>query len=314
MKIAILGGGSWGTALAVHLAQNNHEIKVWEFFAEQAQKMEEERYCPLLPEVKLSGNIFVSSKMEEVLPESELVFLVVPSDKAEMTIEKAAEHLQNQSVIICSKGFASNLRLLSDVVKEKVSGEVYCLYGPTHAEEVCKGLFSGIVLAGGEGKEKFKEVLENDALKVDLSDDLVGVQVAAALKNIVAVFAGVLDGVGLGDNAQAFIITKGLDEIEKVGLAWGAKKETFVGLAGIGDLIVTCSSQHSRNRYAGKEVGKGRKIEEVVEEMKMVAEGVTTVKEAVKLKEKFNLELPLITGLYEILFEGKDPRAVLITL
>ncbi|MBT4651303.1 NAD(P)-dependent glycerol-3-phosphate dehydrogenase [Candidatus Woesearchaeota archaeon] len=311
MKIAILGGGSWGTALAVHLAGNGHEIKVWEFIEEQAKEMQEERVCRLLPDAKLPENIFASHKMEEVIPGTELVLLVVPSNHAEKTMEQSVQFLKGQEVIICSKGFGSDLRLLSEVIGEKVKGEVYCLYGPTHAEEVCKKMFSGIVLAGGEGREELGKLIESENLVVDLTEDIIGVQVAAALKNVVAVFVGVLDGMGLGDNAQAFIMTRGLEEIKKVGIAYGAKEETFLSLAGVGDLIVTCNSEHSRNRKVGKEVGQGRKLQEVIDEMAMVAEGVTTLKEAIGLKKKFGLELPLITGLYEILFEGKDPKEVL---
>lgn len=311
MKISILGGGSWGTALAVQLAKNKHQVKVWEFFEEQARKMQVERVCPLLPEVKLPENIFVSSKMEEVVSGSKLVLIVVPSDKVEVTINQAAKFLESQPIIICSKGFASNSRLLSEVVKEKVKGEVYCLYGPTHAEEVGWGKLTGIVLAGGKGKVKLKKALESDNFKIELSKDIVGVQVAAALKNIIAIFIGLLDGLGEGDNAKAYIMTKGLEEIKQVGLAWGAKKETFYGLTGMGDLIVTCTSKHSRNRHVGEQIGKGRKLSEVLAEMKMVAEGVTNLKEAINLQDKFNLKLPLISGLYAILFEGKDAREVL---
>jgi len=311
MKIAILGGGSWGTALAVHLAKNNQELKVWEFFSEQAKEMQERRYCRLLPEVRLPKQVFVSDSLPEVLVGSELVLVAVPSDKVETVVQQAAQLIQSQPVIICSKGFASNLRLLSEAVSEKVNGNVFCLYGPTHAEEVGKGMFSGIVLAGGHGKEQLKELFENEALIVELSDDLIGVQVAAALKNILAVFVGVLDGMELGDNAKAFLITKGLEEIRQVGMSLGAKSETFNGLAGIGDIIVTCGSKHSRNRYVGQEVGKGRKLEEVIKEMSMVAEGVTTVKNAFMLKEKLGLKLPLITGVHNILFENKNPLEVL---
>lgn len=310
-KIAILGGGSWGTALAIRLAKNNHTVKVWEFVETQAQEMQERRLCPLLPHAKLPQNIFVSHKMEEVLPESEIVFIVVPSDKVEITIENAARFLHHQSMIICSKGFSSQGGLLSEAVKAKVKGEVYCLYGPTHAEEVCLEKFSGIVLAGGKGKQKLKKMIESASFRVELSKDIVGVQVAAALKNILAIFIGVVDGMGLGDNTRAYIITKGLGEIQQVGLKMGAKKETFYGLAGIGDIMVTCNSVHSRNHYVGEQVGKGRKLDEVLAEMKMVAEGVTTLSHAVKIESKYGLKLPIINGLHKILFEGKGPEEVL---
>ncbi len=313
MKITILGGGSWGTALAIHLAKKRHEVKVWEFFEEQARKMQHERICPLLPEVKLPGNIFVSSDMREALAGCELVLLVVPSDKVQATMENAKSLLLKQPMVICSKGLGENARLLSDIVKENISGNVYCLYGPTHAEEVSTGKFSGIVLAGSSSPErnKIKKALESASLKVEFSNDIVGVQICSALKNILAVFVGVLDGKGLGDNAKAFVMTKGLEEIKKVGLKLGAREKTFYGLAGIGDIIVTCTSRHSRNRYAGEQVGKGRKIEEVINEMKMVAEGINAVKIAVDFKQKLGLKLPLIEGLHEILFKGKNAEDVL---
>jgi len=156
--------------------------------------------------------------------------------------------------------------------------------------------------------------LHSDALKVDVTDDIIGVQVCAALKNVLAVFIGVLDGMKLGDNAKAYVMTKGLSEMMRVGVALGGQKETFYGLSGMGDLIVTCTSQHSRNRYVGQEVGRGRKLDDVLAEMKMVAEGVTAVKVAVKLQERLELEMPLVFGLYEILFESRDPREVLKNL
>ncbi|MFA6461339.1 MAG: NAD(P)H-dependent glycerol-3-phosphate dehydrogenase [Candidatus Woesearchaeota archaeon] len=310
-KIAILGGGSWGTALAIHLAKNQHSVRVWEFVEDQAKEMQLKRVCPLLSQAKLPENIFVSSKMEEVIPESEVIFVVVPSDKVEVTIKNAARYLGYQPVIICSKGLSIKGELLTEVVKPLVKGEVYCLYGPTHAEEVCHGKFSGIVLAGGKGKLPLKRVIESDNLRVELSNDLIGVQIAAALKNILAILVGMVDGAGLGDNTRAYVITKGLAEIQQIGLRLGAKKETFYGLAGIGDVIVTCTSVHSRNHHVGEQIGKGRKLNDVLAEMKMVAEGVTTLKQAVSLQKKLGLELPIISGAYKILFEDKPLEEVI---
>src|SRR3989344_945539 len=313
MNITILGGGSWGSALAIHLAKKKHIVKMWEFFQEQAEEMQQKRVCRLLPGEKLPETIFVSHLMQEVIPGSEAVLIVVPSDKVERTVLQAVPLLEKQPVIICSKGFAPGLRLLSEVVGEKVSGKVYCLYGPSHAEEVCKGKFSGIVLAGEEGaeRERLQQELEGLQLKVEVTSDIIGVQVSAALKNILAVFVGVLDGVEMGDNAKAYIMTKGLEEIKRVGLCWGAQEATFLGLAGMGDVIVTCSSKHSRNRYVGEQVGKGRKLHEVLAEMKMVAEGVTAAKEVILLKEKFLLHLPIMEGLYAILFQEQNPLLAL---
>src|SRR3989338_6638543 len=186
MNIAILGGGSWGSALAITLAKNNDQIKIWEFFQEQAQEMQEKRVCKLLPDAPLSDNIFISHDIEEVLPGSELVLLVVPSDKIEATVAKSKHLFSNQPVVICSKGFGEGLQLLSESVQKQVAGNVYCLYGPTHAEEVCKGLFSGIVLAGKAGKErqKIQEAFNSDVFKVEVCGDIIGVQLCAALKNI----------------------------------------------------------------------------------------------------------------------------------
>ena len=311
MNITILGGGSWGTALAVHLARKGHILKVWEFNKEQAEEMQTKRFCKLLPEAILSENIFTSSNLEDVFIGSELVFLVVPSDHVEETMEKAKHFIKNQPVIICSKGFGKDNRLLSDIVREKVSGPIYCLYGPTHAEEVCQGMFSGIVLAGANGKEQLKKEFESLEFKVELSDDLVGVQVSAALKNIIAIFLGILDGLKLGDNAKAYFIVKGLEEIRQVGLALGGREETFHGLAGLGDIIVTGLSKHSRNRHVGEEVGKGIPLNEVLGEMKMVAEGVITIRNAIKFKEKLKLELPLTTKLYQILFDNLNPKEII---
>ncbi|MFH0701744.1 MAG: NAD(P)H-dependent glycerol-3-phosphate dehydrogenase [Candidatus Woesearchaeota archaeon] len=311
--IAILGGGSWGTALAIHLAKK-HPVKVWEFVVEQAQEMQEKRVCPLLHQAHIPENVFISSKMEEVLPGCSLVLMVVPSDKVEATLENALPHLQQQSAVpllICSKGFASRNKLLSEAVQEKYSGNVYCLYGPTHAEEVCHGKFSGIVLAGGKGKQKLKKMLEDDSLRVELSNDIIGVQIAASLKNILAIMLGILAGKGEGDNARAYVLTKGLEEIKTLGLKLGAKKETFYGLAGLGDMIVTCTSVHSRNFYVGEQVGKGRKLDEVLAEMKMVAEGVTSLKSALILAEQFHLKLPIIQGVQQILYENKDVKEIL---
>ncbi|MEK6937468.1 MAG: NAD(P)H-dependent glycerol-3-phosphate dehydrogenase [Nanoarchaeota archaeon] len=310
--LAILGGGSWGTALAIHLSKK-HQVKVWEFVVEQAQEMQEKRVCPLLHQAHIPENVFISSKMEEVLPDCNIVMIVVPSDKVEATLENALPYLQPSVVplIICSKGFASGNKLLSEVVQEKYSGNVYCLYGPTHAEEVCHGKFSGIVLAGGKGKQKLKRILEDDSLRVELSNDLIGVQIAASLKNILAIMLGILAGKGEGDNARAYVLTKGLEEIKELGLKLGAKKETFYGLAGLGDVIVTCTSAHSRNFYVGEQVGKGRKLDEVLAEMKMVAEGITSLQSALALAEKFNLKLPIIQGVQQILYENKDVKEVL---
>ncbi|HIH11090.1 TPA: NAD(P)-dependent glycerol-3-phosphate dehydrogenase [Candidatus Woesearchaeota archaeon] len=310
-RIAILGGGSWGTALAVRLASNGHPVKVWEFFEKQATEMQQLRRCPLLPDVELSSLITVSHQLQEVLPQSTLILVVVPSDKVESTLHTAASLIQNQNIIICSKGFAPGPQLLSDIAQKYTSGSVYCLYGPTHAEEVGLGMLSGIVLAGTGEKRHLCSLFQHPQFKVEMSNDIIGVQVSAALKNILAIFIGICDGLGLGDNAKAYIMTKGLQEITTIGRAWGADQETFYGLAGMGDVIVTCMSKHSRNRHVGEHLGRGQTLDQILAEMKMVAEGVTTAKLIPQLEAKFNVHVPLLRGLHDILFAGKKPQEVL---
>ncbi len=310
MRITILGGGSWGSALAIHLVNNGHQVKVWEFFAEQAQIMQETRINPLLPKIKLPKAIEIYTNMQESLQEAEIILLAVPSDKVEATINNAKEFVNDQPIIICSKGFGNNLRLLSEIVASNVKGEVLCLYGPTHAEEVCREIFSGIVLAG-KNSEKLSDLFSSDYLRVETTTDIIGVQVAAALKNILAVFIGVLSSAKLGDNTKAYVITKGLAEIKQVGTAMGGQEETFYGLAGLGDVIVTTMSEHSRNRHVGMEIGKGKNLQEVLDEMKMVAEGVSAAKNIPLLQKKYTLKLPILGGLYDLLFKDKKLEQVL---
>ncbi len=313
MKITILGGGSWGTALAMHIARQQHNVKIWEFFEGQAKKMQDERHCPLLPDAKLLDNIFVTHNIEESLQGSDLILLVVPSDKVSETIDSAKHFFSNQPILICSKGLSEGLEFMTDLLSKKITNELFCLYGPTHAEEVCHGKFSGIVLAGKDNGVRLgiKDVLTSKNFKVECTEDIIGIQIASALKNIVAVFIGMLDGLNLGDNAKAYAITKGLQEIKKLGICLGGKADTFYGLAGIGDIIVTATSQHSRNRYVGEQIGKGRKLDNILNEMNMVAEGIITIKSSIQLARREKIKLPLIEGLYNVLFNEKDPIKVL---
>lgn len=314
MKIAILGGGSWGTALALHLAKKKHDIKIWEFFPHLAEEMQDKRKNPLLPGVVIPKNIFVTSQAKEALAGAELILLVVPSDKAEETMKNISVYLNKQPLLICSKGFCREAELLSSMVGKYHHGEIYCFYGPTHAEEVSRGMLSGIVLAGKKSNKSFhllKKELESENLRVELSEDIIGAQVASSLKNLLALWTGILSGAGYGDNTKAYVMTKGLAEIKEIGLKWGAEEETFYGLAGVGDIVVTCTSRHSRNFHVGEEVGKGRKLDDVLSEMKMVAEGVNTLKHLPYIKKKFGLSLPLLTGLGKVMFRNEKLKKVL---
>lgn len=305
MNIAILGGGSWGTALAIHLEQK-HSVKIWEFIEEQAKTMQEKRVCPIFPDAIIPGSIFISSNMKEILKDSELALIVVPSDKVEMTIRTASEYLSDQDIVICSKGFGSKQKLLSDVVKPYVRGGIFCLYGPTLAKEVAKHDLSGMVLAGKGDKSKLKLAIETINMRVETTDDIIGVQIGAALKNVVTIFVGIIEGLGLGDNTKAYVFTKGIKEIKDIGVALGAQPETFFGLTCMGDLIL-----NSRNRQLGIEIGRGKLLRDLLADSQHINEGIICIENAIKLKDKLNIETPLISGLYDILFNGESVDHVL---
>lgn len=309
MKIAILGGGSFGTALSVVFSKNGHNVKIWEFVATQADEMQKTRICPMLPEVKIPNEVIISSDMQDIVPDSEIILLVVPSDKVEGTIKSAKELITDQKIIICSKGFGENQKFLTDVVRENITNPVYCLYGPTLAKEMAEGEVTGMVLAGKNDLSILEKEIKSDSLKIQTTDDIIGVQIGAALKNVVTIFVGIVEGLGMGDNTKAYVFVKGIEEIKKIGLELGAKEKTFLGLTCVGDLTL-----NSRNRKLGIEIGKGRKLEDILKEANHVSEGVLAIKNAVKLGEKLDLDLTLINGLYKILFENTDPIEILRSL
>ncbi len=312
MNITILGGGSWGTAIALHLAKNSidNKINIWEFFQDQAVEMQTTRKSRFLPDIELPNNITVTSNIEESLVNTKVVFVVVPSDKVESTLKNARDYLKEQPVVVCSKGFSNNTDLLSITIEKIINNDLYFFYGPTIADEVAKGKPAGAVIAGVRGSQFIIDLLRSDDFFIESSTDIIGVQISAALKNLLAICIGIVDGLEYGDNAKAYIMTKGLQEISLVGKTLGAKLETFYGLAGMGDVIVTCTSELSRNRYVGKELAKGRKLNEILVSMTMVAEGVNAAKHAYELSRKYDLDLPIITSLYKILFEGTEPSTI----
>jgi glycerol-3-phosphate dehydrogenase (NAD(P)+) len=262
MKITILGNGAFGSALDTYLKKIGHQILIDE----------------------------ISS--------SEVIFVSLPSDVVVPKLLELKDKIANQKIIICSKGFASESELLSEALEKKFKNEVFFLYGPTLAEGIEKGELSGMVLAGGPGKEELKKQLESEILSVELSDDVIGVQVGATLKNVVTIFIGIIEGIGCGENTQAYVFTKGLEEIKKIGVALGGKVETFLGLSCVGDLTL-----RSRNRYFGVELGKGKELNEVVKEMGHNPEGILALKNAKGMAKRFNIEVPLIELLYKIVFE-----------
>ncbi|MBT5022271.1 NAD(P)-dependent glycerol-3-phosphate dehydrogenase [Candidatus Woesearchaeota archaeon] len=311
MKTTILGGGSWGTALAIQFSKNSFikPIYVWEFLKERVDYILKNKKHDLLPEAEINENIIFSNDINIVL-ESDYIFLVVPSEVIGKTVSIIKKLIKPETIIIlASKGFDhENIKFLSEEITRQIPNKIALLYGPTHAEEVSKNMFSAanIYCDDQEIGAKIVDLFSTDTFKLEYSDDIIGAQVCAAMKNIYALFIGVLDGLEMGDNTKAIIMTHGLSEMMKLGIAMGAKHETFFGLGGVGDLIVTCTSKHSRNRAFGKLIGQGKSLNAAEQSMNMIAEGVKSTKSAILLAEKYNIELPLAKLLHSVLFENEN--------
>ena len=317
MNVAVLGAGGWGTTLSIVLHENGHDVDLWEFNSEYAKTIAEYREnFYYLPGIKIPRKIRISNDLESSVSRKNLIIVATPTQFIRNSFESLKNYNFGNSLIVSvSKGIEKgSLMLVSDmlldVLKKTKSGNILCLSGPSHAEEVSRKVPTAVVCAGTDIKKAavVQTAFSNDYLRVYANDDLIGAEVGGALKNVIAIAAGISDGAGYGDNTKAAIMTRGINEIMKLGLKMNARRETFFGLSGIGDLIVTCSSKHSRNRSVGEQIGKGRKLEEILKEMKMVAEGVTTTESAFELSKKLNIELPITSQVYKILFAGKDPQ------
>ena len=316
MRIAVLGGGSWGTALAVLLDGRGQKVSMWEFFRERARAMKEAREnAAMLPGIKIPESITITSEMEEALTGSDIVLLVVPSHVMRDTVKAAAPLMKGpQKVVIATKGVEQeSLMRMSEIVEEVADvpqERIAVLVGPSHAEEVARELPTAIVSAAhDQGTARFvQENFATPMFRVYTNTDVVGVEIGVAVKNVIAIAAGITDGLGFGDNTKGALLTRGLAEITRLGVKMGARQETFAGLAGIGDLITTCTSQHSRNRFVGQELGKGRKLKSILDGMVMIAEGVRTTRSAVGLAAKYDVEMPISEEVNKILFEDKSPK------
>ncbi|MGI5892239.1 MAG: NAD(P)H-dependent glycerol-3-phosphate dehydrogenase [Bacillota bacterium] len=313
MRIKVLGAGSWGTALALVLYQNGHNVSMWTWDSMHAEKlMAEGENKAYLPGIPLPQDINISSNLSGVAS-AEMVLFSVPSHAVNQVAQQVKEFLRPETIIISTgKGFYSDnqLRLSQVIQKHLPDNPLAVLSGPTHAEEVGRALPTAIVLAGTDNKllQKVQDVFMNNKFRVYTNNDVIGVEIGGAVKNVIALGAGIIEGLGLGDNAKAALITRGLVEIIRLGTAMGAQKETFTGLAGLGDLIVTCGSVHSRNFRAGKEIGKGRPWNQVLEDMGMVVEGVYATENTYKLAKKYNVEMPITEQMYALLYEGRSPQ------
>ncbi len=314
-KIGVVGAGSWGVALAYLLSNNGHDVTIWSRSESSVKKLSEYRGNEdKLPGVKLPENVKYTCSMEEAVADKDMIVLVVPSAHIRDTVKLMAPFIRKNSedeqvIVNCSKGIEeSTLMVMSDVILDEIPGSRVCvLSGPSHAEEVGKDLPTTIVV-GAFDKDTAKyvqNIFMNDVFRVYISPDMLGIEIGAALKNVIALAAGMADGYGLGDNAKAALITRGIAEISRLGMAMGGKFETFSGLSGMGDLVVTCASMHSRNRRAGILIGQGKSMQEAMDEVKMVVEGVYSAKAALKLAEKYDVEMPIVKAVNEILFEGK---------
>ena len=315
-KISVIGSGGWGTAIASLLKNNGHDVKLWSWKKEESDNIRaNNENTEFLPGVKLPEGIDYTSDLEYAINDAELVIIATPSKVIERTAESISNFIKSGVPIInVAKGFEKEglLRLSEVIVNKCPNNPVGVLSGPSHAEEVGLGVPTTVVVACSN-KEIAKEVQDafmSPRFRVYTTDDVVGVEIGGAMKNVIALCAGVSDGLGLGDNTKAALMTRGLAEMTRLGIKMGAKAETFLGLAGVGDLIVTCTSMHSRNRRAGILIGKGKKMKEAMEEVHSVVEGVYATECAHFLSEKYNVEMPIANAAYSVLFNDEEPSKV----
>lgn len=319
-KISVLGSGSWGLALALLLHNNGHEVLLWSARPENARKLREKRENPdRLPGVRLPDEIDVLTDMERALKDVDVTILAVASPYIRSTAHKMAPFVcRDQKIVNVAKGIEEKtLKTLSEVIEEEIpQGNVAVLSGPSHAEEVGRGLPTTCVISAHtqETAEYLQSIFMSPVFRVYTTPDILGVELGGALKNVIALAAGTADGLGYGDNTKAALITRGITEIGRLGKKMGAQMETFYGLSGIGDLIVTCASKHSRNRKAGYLIGQGYTMEEAMKEVQMVVEGVYSARAARELAEKYEVEMPIITEVNRVLFEGKSAAEAVMDL
>ncbi len=311
-KIAIIGSGSWGVALGVHLAKLGNEVRIWSFAKEEADLINNEKKCKFLPNIEIPQGIICTLNYEEAIKGSDLILHVTPSKFTRNIVNQYKQFIENQPIIICSKGFEKDtLSTLEQVIKSEVPNiQIGVLSGPSHAEEVSIG--APTVLVAASDDDELLKIMQDtfmcDKMRVYTSKDVTGVEVGAALKNIMAFCAGVATQIGLGDNSFAALLTRGLSEIAKLGVAMGGNKDTFYGLSGLGDLLVTCLSEHSRNRRAGKLIGSGKSLEETKQEVGMTIESIDNIDVAYELAKKYEIEMPIVNAVYDVLYNGLKPE------
>jgi len=322
-SLTLFGAGSWGTALAAHLASVGRDVTLWARRPEAADQMRQTRRNPsYLPDVKLPASVRVTSDLETAATSARLWSIAVPSQNLRDVAERLLPWTKDSSIIVSlAKGIENETlmtmsQVLEDVFAAVPEERIGVLHGPSHAEEVAEGQPTTVVAAAPAESiaERIQRVFMTKRLRVYVNTDVLGVEIAGAAKNVLAIAAGISDGVGYGDNAKAALMTRGLAEIRRLGIALGANSKTFAGLAGVGDLIVTCTSPHSRNRSLGEEIGRGASLNDVVDEMDMVAEGVRTTQSLYDLARRHDVEMPITEAVHGILFDGREPREMMTQL
>ncbi|GKX31735.1 glycerol-3-phosphate dehydrogenase [NAD(P)+] [Vallitalea longa] len=312
--VSVLGAGSWGTALAILLNSNGHNVTIWSIIEDEVKELNETRENKSkLPGIHIPQDITITNSLEEAIDDKELLVMAVPSKFVRNTAKMMKQFVREDQIIVnVAKGLEdTTLYTLAHVIGEEMpNNHIAVLSGPSHAEEVSRNIPTTCV-AGSKDHEtakKVQDIFMNSNFRVYTSSDVTGIEMGGALKNVIALAAGISDGIGYGDNTKAALMTRGITEISRLGIAMGADEQTFSGLSGIGDLIVTCTSMHSRNRRAGILIGKGYKLQEALDEVKMVVEGVYTAKAALDLSIKYKVEMPIIRQVNEVLFGGKETK------
>ena len=310
-KISVIGSGSWGTAIAWLLCNNGHDLTLWSYLEEENEMLcESHENKDKLPGVILPEAVKYTTSLEKAVNGADMLVMAVPSVAVRATSKNLKALVPDGMIIVdVAKGIEeATLKIMTDVIEEEIpQANVAVLSGPSHAEEVGKGLPTTIVAGAHdiETAKRIQDVFMNPVFRVYTSLDMLGIEIGAALKNVIALAAGIADGLGYGDNTKAALITRGIAEISRLGVEMGAKASTFSGLTGIGDLVVTCASMHSRNRRAGILIGQGMSMQEAMDEVHMVVEGVYSAKAGLKLAEKYHVEMPIVKAVNEILFENK---------
>lgn len=319
MRISVLGAGSWGTTLAVLLNYNGHEVSLWEYKKSYAKSLNKHRENKIfLPGIKIPSDIKITYTLQDCLDDQHMIIIAVPSQFIRSVLRVFGKHdFRNTTFISVAKGIEKDTLLtVCQIVKDEMpdtdDSNIGVLSGPSHAEEVSRKIPTAVVAASKNAStaKLIQAAFMTSYFRVYYSTDLIGVELGGALKNIIAIGAGIVDGAKFGDNTKAAIMTRGIAEISRLGISLGASPQTFSGLSGMGDLIVTCISKHSRNRFVGEKIGEGKKLADVLNSMEMVAEGVETCRSVYELAAKNHVDVPIVNAVYKILFENRDPSKI----